>query len=377
MRRGRRVTALLAALFIGAAGATMGPVRADPVELSARLDQAIAAKVAEMGVPGAIVGISVPGRIDYLTAVGVADTATGEPMTTADHTRIGSVTKTFTGTAVLQLVDEGRIRLSDPVSLYVEGVPSGEQITLDMLGRMRSGLFNYSEDEGFQQRLFAESPTGPEGLPITSRELLDIAFAHPLNFPPGTKFEYSNTNTVLLGMVVERVTGQPLGDYLEQRIFAPVGLVQTSYPASGAMPEPFAHGYTKMPDDTVVDTTFWNPAWTDAAGRIVSDYADMKASAAALGRGTLLKPETQSQRIRTEGAFPGVGYGFAIFETHGWLGHNGDIPGFATVSVYLPEQDATLVVFVNSDVPEDHSAGQLAKLVTQIVTPEHVYNLAG
>jgi D-alanyl-D-alanine carboxypeptidase len=369
--------ALSAALFIGSAGATPAPVRAEPGELSVRLDQAIAAKVTEMGVPGAIVGISVPGRVDYLTAVGVADTATGAPMTTADHTRIGSVTKTFTGTAILQLVDEGLIRLSDPISRYVDGVPSGDQITLDMLGRMRSGLFNYSEDDGFQQRIFAESPSGPDAFPITARELLETAFAHPLNFPPGTEFEYSNTNTVLLGMVVERVTGLPLGDYLEQRIFAPVGLAQTSYPATGSMPEPFAHGYTKMPDDTVADTAFWNPAWTDAAGRIVSDYADMKLWGAALGRGTLLKPETQAQRIRTEGAYPGVGYGFAIFNTHGWLGHNGDIPGFATVVVYLPEQDATLVVFVNSDVPEDHSAGQLAKSVTEIVTPEHVYDLAG
>jgi D-alanyl-D-alanine carboxypeptidase len=377
MRRRRRVIALVAALFIGPAGAMSASAGAEPGELSARLDEAIAAKVSEMGVPGAIVGISVPGRIEYLTAVGVADTATGAALTTADHTRIGSVTKTFTGTAILQLVDEDRIRLSDPISHYVDGVPSGDQITLDMLGRMRSGLFNYSEDEGFQQRLFAESPVGPDALPITSRELVDIAFAHPLDFPPGTQFEYSNTNTVLLGMVVERVAGLPLGDYFEQRIFGPVGLKQTSYPPTGSMPEPFAHGYTKMPDDAVVDTTFWNPAWTDAAGRIVSDYADMKAWGAALGRGTLLKPETQAQRIRTKGAYPGVGYGFAIFNTHGWLGHNGDIPGFATVVVYLPEQDATLVVFVNSDVPEDHSAGQLATVVTQIATPEHVYNLAG
>ena len=100
-----------------------------------------------MGIPGAIVGLSIPGRIDYTTAVGVADTATGVPLSAADHTRIGSVTKTFTGTALLQLVDKGLVSLSDPISRYVDGVPSGDVITLDMLGRMRSGLPSYTDSK--------------------------------------------------------------------------------------------------------------------------------------------------------------------------------------------------------------------------------------
>lgn len=119
------------------------------------------------GHPGAIVGLSIPGRIDYTTAVGVADIATGVPLSAADHSRIGSVTKTFTGTAVLQLVDQGRIRLTDPIAMYVDGVPNGDRITLDMLGRMRSGLFNYSDDEAFQDRFFAEAPTGPDAFATT------------------------------------------------------------------------------------------------------------------------------------------------------------------------------------------------------------------
>lgn len=375
MRRGRTIiTALVAVL---AAGITAVPALAEPPDLRAELDAAIAAKVQEMGIPGAIVGLSIPGRIDYQTAVGVSDTATGTPMSVADHTRIGSVTKTFTGTAVLQLVDQGRIRLTDPISLYVEGVPAGDQITLDMLGRMRSGLFNYSDDEAFQKRFFAEAPTGPDAFATTPRELVDIALRHPPNFAPDEKFEYSNTNTVLLGMVVTRVTGQSLPDYLRQHVIAPLGLGQTTWPSNGAMPAPFTHGYLEMPDDGgVVDATFWNPAWGDAAGAIISDLADMKTWTAALGRGVLLQPETQAQRISGVAAHPGVTYAFTIFDTHGWLGHNGDIPGYTTVTVYLPEQDATLVVFANSDVPAEHAAGQIATAVTSIVTPDHVYNLS-
>lgn len=375
LRCGRVSAAVLSVVLMALPAA---PAVAQPPDLRGQLDAAIAAKVQEMGIPGAIVGLSIPGRIDYTTAVGVADTATGVPLSAADHSRIGSVTKTFTGTAVLQLVDQGRIRLTDPIAMYVDGVPNGDRITLDMLGRMRSGLFNYSDDEAFQDRFFAEAPTGPDAFATTPRELVDIAFRHPPNFAPNEKFEYSNTNTVLLGMVVTRVSGQSLPDYLRQNVFAPLGLGQTTWPANGAMPEPFTHGYLGLPDDGgVVDATFWNPSWGDAAGAVISDLADMKVWAAAVGRGWSLRPETQAQRVAGAAAFPGVTYAFAIFDTHGWIGHNGDIPGYTTVSVYLPEQDATLVAFANSDVPAEHSAGQIATAVTSIVTPDHVYNLTG
>jgi D-alanyl-D-alanine carboxypeptidase len=374
----RRLGAVIAAMTSAAVLACGSVATADPdtpASLSDRLDTAIAAKLAEMGIPGAIVGVSIPGEIDYLTAVGTSDLATGAPMSVDDHSRIGSVTKTFTGTAVLQLVDRGRINLSDPISRYVDGVPSGDVITLDQLGRMRSGLFDYTDDPAFLPRLYAEAPAGPDAFAFTPRELLDMAFAHPLDFAPGTQYQYSNTNTVLLGLVVEKVTGMPLGDYFAQNIFGPLGLSGTSYPANGFMPEPFTHGYTRAPDGAVVDATLWNPSWGDAAGRIVSNYADLKVWAAALGRGSLLSPQTQQQRLRTTEIVPGLGYGFAMFNVHGWIGHNGDIPGYATVLVYLPERDATLVVLANSDVPESHSAGQLATVVTEIVTPDHPYQL--
>src|SRR5262249_40059278 len=160
-------------------------------------------------------------------------------------TRVGSVTKTFTGTAVLQLVDQGRIRLSDPSSRYVDGVPSGHVITLDLLGRMRSGLADYAESDVFMQRVYAEAPAGPDAFATTPRELLDGAFAKPLNFPPGSQYEYCNTNTALLGMVIEKVSGLLLADYLQQNIFSPLGLTQTLFPPNGVMPLPYAHGYNE------------------------------------------------------------------------------------------------------------------------------------
>jgi D-alanyl-D-alanine carboxypeptidase len=224
--------------------------------------------------------------------------------------------------------------------------------------------------------VYSELPSGPDAFATTPQELVQAAFRKPMQFAPGVDYKYCNTNTVLLGMVVEKVTGLALGDYLQQNIFDPLGLTATSYPSNGLMPDPYAHGYTKAPDGTVFDASLWNPSWADAAGRIVSNAADMKTWTAALGRGTLLRPDTQARRVSagTEAA-PGVEYDFAMFTTHGWHGHNGDIPGYATVTVYLPQRDATLVVFVNSDVPEAHSAGQIAYDVTSLATPDHLYEV--
>ena len=329
-----------------------------------------------MGIPGAIVSLQIPGRISYDKAFGVGDTATGGPMLVDDHTRIGSVTKTFTGTAILQLVDQGKIRLTDPISRYVDGVPSGDVITLDLLGRMRSGLPDYTETDTFLPRVYSELPTGPDAFATTPQELVDAAFGQPMDFPPGTQYKYSNTNTVLLGMVITKVTGLSVGDYFQQNIFDPLGLADTSYPPNGVLPAPYAHGYNKSPEGEILDATLWNPSWGDAAGRIVSNIGDMSTWAAALGRGTLLRPDTQARRVsKGTVAAPGVDYDFAIFDVHSWIGHNGDIPGYATVLVYLPAQDATLVVFANSDIPEMHSAGQIAYDVTSIATPGNLYQL--
>jgi D-alanyl-D-alanine carboxypeptidase len=324
----------VAAALVVLVGMPAPTVTAEPtIDVTAALDAAIDERVTQMGVPGAVVALSIPGEIDYVGAFGVGDTATGMPMLVDDHMRIGSVTKTFTGTAVLQLVDQGRIRLSDPISRYVDGVPNGDAITLDLLGRMRSGLPNYTESDVFLKRLYTEAPMGPDAFAVTPRQLLDWAFAQPTRFAPGAEWEYSNTNAVLLRMVVEKVTGLPLGDYLQQNIFGPLGMAQTSYPANGLMPGPYAHGYNHAPDGTIFDATLWNPSWGDAAGKIVSTVADMEIWAASLGRGTLLRPETQAQRIGNASTVaPGLDYAFAIFNAEGWLGHNGDIPGYASWS---------------------------------------------
>ncbi|CRK50380.1 Penicillin-binding protein [Rhodococcus sp. RD6.2] len=347
----------------------------DPA-LSQRLDVAIESAMEQASIPGAIVGVWSPEGA-YVTAHGVADKATGAPMETDFYSRIGSVTKTFTVTGILQLVDEGTVGLDDPIDKYIPGVPGGDRITIRELARMQSGLANYTASEDFQKAFFADP-----NAPFTPEKLLGYAFALPTSFPPGEGFEYSNTNTTLLGLVVEKVSGMSLPDYITEKILAPLELDDTSFPTDAAFPEPHAQGYTTQTlDGNEATATDWNPSWGWAAGAMISTLDDLRIWAPALANGTLLTPETQAQRLETvtaPGYAPGVGYGLGIFDVEGWIGHNGSLPGYQTVVVHLPEKEMTLVIMINTDEAYEGSEPStlLANAITQVITPDHVYRLA-
>lgn len=345
----------------------LGPV------LTARLDKAIGDVRRQAGIPGVIVGLWMPGKGSYVRATGVADTATGEPMTVGPYLRIGSETKTFTVTALLQLVDDQRIRLDDPISRYVHGVPNGHHITLRQLAEMRSGLFPYTADADFNQALLSD----PQRY-FTPHEVLGYGFNHPNTAAPGTRFEYSNTNLVLLGLVIEKVTGHPLADVIDHRVLRPAGLHDTLFPHGAEFPEAHPHGYTDQTlSGAVGDATDWNPSWAWAAGAMISNLHDLRRWADVVATGKLLSPQTQAQRLKTlPTGFPGTTYGLGIFETNGWIGHNGSIPGYESVTVYLPAQKATLVIMINTDITTQgqEPSTLLARAITAVATPDNVYD---
>jgi D-alanyl-D-alanine carboxypeptidase len=346
-----------------------------PDALAQRLDTSVNQAMTAAAIPGAIVGIWGPDG-SYVRAFGVADKATRAPMKTDFYSRIGSVTKTFTVTGVLQLADQGKFGLDDPIAKFVDGVPRGDKITLRQLARMQSGLFNFTESTAFQQAMFADPRQ-----PFTPHELLNYAFAQPNRFPPGEGFEYCNTNTVLLGLVVEKVSGQPLHSYINDHIVAPLGMSHTSFPTTNAFPEPHSQGYTvQTADGKEAAATDWNPSWGWAAGAMISTLDDMHTWAPALATGKLLSPQMQAQRLQTVGS-PGMppqdGYGLGIFNLGGWIGHNGSLPGYQTVAVYLPQKQTTLVILINTDI--SYQGGEpstaLATAITKELTPDHIYSL--
>ncbi|WP_422746815.1 serine hydrolase domain-containing protein [Mycobacterium sp. WMMD1722] len=362
--------------------AVWGPV--DPVatatpglapELAARLDAAIDQTMRTARIPGAVVGVFGP-QGDYVRAVGVADETTGAPMQPGFFQRIGSLTKTFTVTAILQLARDGRLSLDDPIDRYVPGVPQGALITLRELARMQSGLPNYTANDEFVRALLSDPQR-----PWTPRELLGYAFSQPPTFPPGQGFEYSNTNTVLLGLVVETVTGQRLGDFIHDRITAPLGMTRTAFPTGNDFPQPHAQGYTVQTlDGMQAVATEWNPSWGWAAGAMTSTLEDLRIWAPALATGTLLDPPLQEQRLQVvsrAGVPARTGYGLGLFNAGGWIGHNGSLPGYQTVAVHLPARNLTLVIEINTDEAVDGTEPStlLAAAITRELTPDNVYAL--
>lgn len=343
----------------------------------AGLDDAVTAAMAAAKIPGALLGVWSPEGA-YVKAFGVADIATGRPMATDFYSRIGSVTKTFTATAVLQLVKAGRVRLDDPIGTYLDGVPGGQSITVRQLASMRSGLPDYLDTDGFEAAMAADPKRqfGPA-------ELLGWAFTEPASFPPGAKFQYCNTNYILLGQLVEKVSGQRLGDYLSAHIFGPLHLDHTSFPAGAQFPDPHATGYTAAVQGSgpPIDASGWNTSFAGAAGAAVSTLADTHTWLPALATGTLLTPELQQQRLHTDpepGRPADFGYGLGVFTVAGWVGHNGSVPGYQTVAMYLPERKISLVVMINTDIAAPGGGDPseaVAKAVTKLVSPDHIYAL--
>lgn len=357
-----------------------GEVRTLTPAVTGQLDRTVQQVMREANVPGVTVGLWTPHQGIYIRSFGAADKSSGRPMSPDLYTRIGSETKTFTVTALLKLVDKGKVGLDDPIGRYVAGVPNGDRITLRELAGMRSGLFNYTEDPGFFKAL-----TSDPQRPFTPQQLLAYASKHPVLFPPGQKFSYCNTNLILLGLAVEKAGGKPVQDYIQDNVLTPAGLHHTLFPTNAAFPNPHAQGYTdQTATGKVEDTAGWNPSWAWAAGAMISSLNDLRGWAGTVATGvlpdgtTLISPATQKQRLATlPTTIPGAGYGLGIFDVQGWIGHNGSLPGYESLTVYLPAAQATLVVLLNTDI--DHNGAEPSTLfgeaITKIVSPGHVFNL--
>ncbi|MFD5100341.1 serine hydrolase domain-containing protein [Streptomyces albidochromogenes] len=335
----------------------------------------LVAMTQRLRIPGAIVSVSTPQWGTWTKTLGTRDLATGAPLGADDHLRVGSITKTFTATVVLQLVQEGRLSLDDPVAAYRPEVPNGKNITIRQLLQMTSGLYNYAEDPSFNRRLDRH----PEAR-WTPRELLDIAFSHPAYFRPGTGWHYSNTNYVLLGLIAEQLTDRPLGRLMRERVFGPLGLHRTSLANETSLPGPYAQGYQFIGNvagltapvltgkaAAAADWSAGNPrnvthasgsaGW--AAGAAASTVDDLRRWAPALATGTLLDPRTQRERLTfiPTSTTPGrPSYGLGIADVNGFLGHDGQISGYNSFVGHDPERRATVVVLTNLNQSPDGTA---------------------
>ncbi|MFD0665873.1 serine hydrolase domain-containing protein [Thermocatellispora tengchongensis] len=252
--------------------------------------------------------------------------------------RIGSATKTYVATVVLQLVGEGKVDLDAPIEDYLpklvrgKGI-DGRKITVRQLLQHTSGLPNYT---GFITDYFEIRHTY-----MDPRQVLDLALSHKASFAPGTKWEYSNTNYILLGLLVQKVTGRPIGEQVTDRIIKPLGLKDTYWPGIGEQgirsPHPEGYAYRK-PGAPLVEFTEMDPSWGWAAGQMIATPSDVNRFYRALLDGKLLKPAQLAEMRRTvkDESIPfGWQFGLGLVKIklscggHAW-GHGGDIDGYET-----------------------------------------------
>ena len=339
-----------------------------------KLNKAVDAKMAEFGVPGVIVGVWIPGKGEWISCKGVGDIKTGTGPTIYDHVRIASITKTFTATTILQLADEKRLKLTDKLDMYDLGVtvPNRDKITIRNLLNMTSGLFNFTNDENFWSKFLADPSAA-----WTPKQLVDMSIAHGVVAPPGQVYDYNNTNYVLLGMIIEKLTGNTVGTEIKSRIIDKLGLQNTSFPTTAEMPVPFMHGY--MPDsvgDTsgpaVIDMSVESPTPFFTAGGMISDLMDIKTWLQALASGMLLSPEMHKEQLAF--ASPNTSsYGLGVMNGGILIGHSGEITGYNS-SAYTQAggNSATIIVFTNRypskiEGAADQFTSEIIKVINDLI----------
>jgi D-alanyl-D-alanine carboxypeptidase len=337
------IALLVAALALPAAASSFTPAQRTAMQ------QAIEAEMQEAGYPGIVAGLWVPGRGSFVSATGLAVRRGRVPMRTRDVFRVGSVTKTFTATVVLQLVERGELRLVDRLDRYVKGIPAGRRITIRQLLNHTSGIPDTSN--AVAKEVFRDPTRRWRPLKVIQNAVRQKRYC-----APGKCWHYSNTNYQLLGVIARRVSGRSMRDLYERGVLRRLPLRHTSFEPGPTVPAPQAHGYDReTAGGPLIDTTGWNLYWSWTAGSMTSTLADLKRWAPALagGRG-LLSPRMQRARLRmVSTGTPGIEYGLGIMSYAGLLGHDGAVPGYDALVLYAPTTGTTLVLLGNTAVELD------------------------
>jgi D-alanyl-D-alanine carboxypeptidase len=365
---------LLATTGTGAAFATPSPespaVRAAIDAIVAR-DRKIYGGKAPL--PAVLVGVwDAQGR-SYVRAYGYANLAKKTPLSPDDHFRIGSNTKTFVVSVILQLVDEGKMRLDDPLSTFHIGVkvPNAQHITVRQMAQMRSGLFEVFD-----------VPQLGDGSSITPQShwdphtLVRWAVAQKPYFAPGKGYKYSNTNYLLLGLIIEAVTHDSVSNEIRKRLLDRYALDDTSYPATMAMPEPWARGYGLDAKKNWEDVSNTIPVTLmGSAGEMISTMADMKRWITLYVAGGA--ESAAMQKAKLDCIYTGEGnlsFGLGLGCSAGWYGYTGGLPGYNTANYYFPKANVFVTAWVSAQIntPRPGAANAVFHDIARIMTPNSV-----
>jgi D-alanyl-D-alanine carboxypeptidase len=364
---GRSVLPLLAALATAVLLASGAALAATPDAApdghakgpGAALDGALRALVARHGGPSGAIAIVQRGNHREVHAFGVRNIETGQPMRPGDRTRIASTAKAFSGAVALSLVSKGRLSLGDTIGERLPGLPEAwHDVTLRQLLDHTSGIPDFSLEEGYRQAVFASLKKAPP-----PEKLLTYVYGEDLLFEPGTRYHYSNSDNIAVGLMVESATGRSYEEQLRQRVYAPLGLKKTTLPRGANLRAPYVHGYDNDPSENPPEdySEVMAAGWLWASGGIVSTPSDMNDFIRGYVSGDLFEGGTRAQQRRVvEGGSsepPGPGdnsAGLAVFRYRTGCGtvwgHTGNTPGYTQFMAASPDGSRSVVVSVNAQL---------------------------
>jgi len=328
--------------------------------VATRVDSLAAAFLANTHTPAISVAVLRGSDTVVMKGYGDASVELHRPATAATVYRIGSITKQFTSAEIMRLAERGRLSIDDPISKYLPDVPThGQTITIRRLLNHTSGIHNYTAEPAWRQTW---------GQQLSPRQIVAFVDHDSLDFKPGDRWSYSNTGYVLLGMIVEKVTGETYANYLQHDLFKPLGLTQTSYCPSRPNDPTFADGYAAGAG-SAKPAEFLDMTHPHGAGALCSTVRDLVKWQRALMGGRVVNAQSYALMTTPDTLNNGrpLTYGFGLsagkLGTHRQIGHNGGINGFTTASFYYPDDSVNVVVFSNADAGPDALAVNVSRAV--------------
>jgi D-alanyl-D-alanine carboxypeptidase len=360
--RNTSVSAICLLLSSAALGACSGDGQDEtavihPLDAAAIADiEAKAERLVAAGVSGVSVAV-ISGDQTILVARGVADRETNEPMSPDHRFRVASIAKSIVASIILQLVDEGELALSDTVEDWLPGMlPENSDSSIENLLRLQSGIFSYDEDE----RHMAPYLAGDLDYTYQPEQLIAFAAEHPAMFRPGERFYYSNTNYVLLALIVEKIVGRPLAEVAEDRVFEPVGMSSSSMPTTSAIESPYSHGYMLGLGPEPMDVTGISASSIFGNGNLVATPLETAMFYGALVRGEVVSEALLPAMLRLDPKVPDTHYAMGLWHSFDslipcgeFIGHDGADPGYDGTSFSKLDGTRQYAVWTNSLAPGD------------------------
>jgi len=358
------ITLLVLLSTVARADVVMSPHN---IRIQALLDAAV-----RQGLPGVSLRISGPGD-DFQGAAGVADLVTAEPLTVNHAIYVASIGKTFTATIALQLCDEGRLHLEEPITNWLaaeitQRIPSSESITLRHLLNHTSGLIDYMNDDRSWRTVFVSDPHRQ----WSHSDVVPYLYGKPPRFEPGSGYHYSNSNYILLGLIIEKVTGQPLYTLIRKRILSPLGLQHTFNGNDSVSSENRAHGYI-IRHGRIIDTYPWYSHYGLADSGIHSTPGELALLIHSLFNTEVILSESMRAEMMnvSKRGHPPSDYGMGIYvQRNPWgagrtYSHDGIDPGYQADMMYFPDLDLTIVLAANASLGKANWIYE--KLITAVV----------